>query len=87
MPVTFPYFVGPSMMATEAIFMQQYQGQWLMLLGAAAVCWVVAAVILMSSALWQRLLGDKVLAAFERLMGMLITTLNSSDLCPRFTSP
>lgn len=75
-PMAVPYFVGPSVMATEAIFMRQYDHQWLMLLGAAAACWFVASAILMSSALLQRLLGDKVLTALERLMGMLLIVMS-----------
>jgi multiple antibiotic resistance protein len=79
-PMAVPYFVGPSVMATEAIFMRQYEDQWLMLLGAAAACWVVASTILMCSTLLQRLLGNKVLAAFERLMGMLLIVMSTQML-------
>jgi small neutral amino acid transporter SnatA (MarC family) len=46
--------------------------EWLVSLGAA---WVVSVVVLLAADALARWLGDRVITAIERLMGMILTTL------------
>jgi multiple antibiotic resistance protein len=75
-PMAVPYFAGPSVLATEAIMMRTGDVHVGTLLLALCACWLVASVILLSSSLLQRILGDKVLEALERLMGMILAVLS-----------
>jgi multiple antibiotic resistance protein len=75
-PMAVPYFAGPSVLATEAIMMQTADTHVGILVLALCTCWLVASVILLSSGLLQRILGDKVLEALERLMGMILAVLS-----------
>jgi len=79
-PMAMPYVVGPSVLATEAIFINQMPHRWPMLLLAITVCWLVVAVVLYASGFLQRVLGDKVLNALERLMGMILIVLAAQML-------
>jgi multiple antibiotic resistance protein len=76
-PMAIPYVVGPSMLATEAVFMRQMPERWGMLLGATLVCWAVTSLVLLASGFLQRKLGDKVILALERLMGMILIVMSA----------
>ncbi len=79
-PMAVPYMAGPSVLATLAIMMTQMSADWPMLLLALVVCWLVASVILYASGFLQRILGNKVINAMERLMGMILIVLASQML-------
>ena len=79
-PMAVPYVAGPSVLATEAIFMTQMPDRWPMLLLALVACWAVVSVILYASGFLQRVLGDKVLNALERLAGMILIVLSAQML-------
>lgn len=74
-PLAIPAVAGPSTMAAVMLLANSEPGRtadWsLALVGA----WLATALILMSSTFLYRLLGNSVLVAMERLMGMLLVAL------------
>ncbi|NQD35443.1 YhgN family NAAT transporter [Permianibacter sp. IMCC34836] len=70
-PLAIPFVAGPSTLATLILFSQQ-QGHLLESSGAMLVAWFATAVILIYSTKFYKILGDRGLAAMERLMGMLL---------------
>jgi len=48
-------------------------GEWLLALGLA---WLATSLILLSSSRLQKLLGDSVISALEKLMGMLLVAVS-----------
>jgi multiple antibiotic resistance protein len=70
-PLAIPFVAGPSTLATLILFSQQ-QGHLLQSSGAMLIAWFVTALILIFSTKFYKLLGDRGLAAMERLMGMLL---------------
>lgn len=79
-PLAMPLFAGPSVLAATVIFSSQFPGQWTFLLGALVGAWLVSAIILYCSSWLQQLLGDRVLKALERLMGMILVVLATQML-------
>jgi multiple antibiotic resistance protein len=71
-PLAVPYTAGPSMLATELLFMSREPDRWPVWLGAVGLAWLASAVILYFSANLRQLLGERGLTAVERLMGMLL---------------
>jgi multiple antibiotic resistance protein len=71
-PLAVPYTAGPSMLATELLFMSREPERWPVWLGAVVLAWLASAVILYFSSNLRRLLGERGLTAVERLMGMLL---------------
>ncbi|MCQ4165157.1 YhgN family NAAT transporter [Tahibacter harae] len=75
-PMAIPGVAGPSAMAALLLLTNTQPGklpQWALALFAA---WFATAVILWSSTYLYRLLGESVLTALERLMGMLLIALS-----------
>lgn len=74
-PMAIPLLAGPSAMATVILFASQAphrMWEWFIALVAASF---VATLILLFAVPLQKLLGVKVIAALERLMGMILTTV------------
>jgi small neutral amino acid transporter SnatA (MarC family) len=71
-PLAVPYTAGPSMLATELLFMSREPERWPVWLGAVVLAWCASAVILYFASNLGRLLGERGLTAVERLMGMLL---------------
>ena len=71
-PLAVPYTAGPSMLATELLFMSREPERWPVWLGAVILAWFASAVILYFAGNLRRLLGERGLTAVERLMGMLL---------------
>lgn len=71
-PLAVPYTAGPSVLATELLFMSREPHRWPVWLGAITLAWIASAVILYFSANLRSVLGDRGLTAIERLMGMLL---------------
>jgi multiple antibiotic resistance protein len=71
-PLAVPYTAGPSMFATELLFMSSEPHRWPVWLGAVTLAWLASAVILYFASGLRKLLGDRGLTAVERLMGMLL---------------
>lgn len=79
-PLAVPYTAGPSMMATELLFMSREPHRWPVWLGAVVIAWLASAVILYFAAGLRRVLGERGLIAMERLMGMLLITVATEML-------
>jgi multiple antibiotic resistance protein len=71
-PLAVPYTAGPSMLATELLFMSREPERWPVWLGAVILAWCASAVILYFASNLGKLLGERGLTAVERLMGMLL---------------
>lgn len=85
-PLAIPMIAGPSILATLLLLAHQEPDRmidWsLALLGA----WSLTTVILMFSELFQRIVGEKGLAAIERLMGMLLLMISVQMFLDGITS-
>ena len=79
-PLAVPYTAGPSMLATELLFMSREPDRWAVWLGAVVLAWLASAFILYFAANLRRLLGDRGLTAVERLMGMLLVVVAVEQL-------
>ncbi|MEL4503548.1 MarC family protein [Luteococcus sp. H138] len=76
-PLAIPYTAGPSLLATEILLMSQDPGRWMTWLGAVLAAWAMSAVILFMSGYLERILGERVLLALERLMGMILVLIST----------
>ncbi len=74
-PMAVPYTAGPSMLATELLFMSREPERWPVWLGAVVLAWLASAAILYFAANLRKLLGERGLTAVERLMGMLLVVV------------
>lgn len=74
-PLAIPYLAGPSALATELLISNQDPGRWPEWLGAVLLAWFGTAVIVYFATDLGRLLGEKVLIAVERLMGMVLVAV------------
>jgi len=74
-PLAIPSVAGPSAMATVLLLMAREPARWPEWLVALAVACLLSGVILFFSSGLIRLLGERVLVATERLMGMILTTV------------
>ena len=74
-PLAIPSVAGPSAMATVLLLMAREPARWPEWLAALAAACLLSGVILFFSSSLIRLLGERVLAATERLMGMILTTV------------
>lgn len=79
-PLAVPYTAGPSVLATEILLMSQDPSRWYLWLGALLLAWLASAVILYCSGYLERMLGERVLIAMERLMGMILVLLATQML-------
>ena len=74
-PLAVPLIAGPSAMATVMLFSAQYphrMGVWIV---AIVVSMLVSLVAFFFAPAVQRVVGTRGLAAFQRLMGMLLTVI------------
>lgn len=74
-PLAIPYVAGPSVLATELLFMSREPDRWATWLAALLIAWAAAGMILVFSPSVRKLLGDRVLQATERLMGMVLIVI------------
>jgi len=75
-PVAIPMIAGPSGMAAVMLLGSQQparMGEWML---ALTLAWIATALILFCAPWLQKLLGNRVLTAVERLMGMVIVALS-----------
>ncbi len=75
-PVAIPMIAGPSGMAAVMLLGSQEPDRMLEWSLALLMAWVATAVILMSATVLYKWLGQRVLTAVERLMGMLLVALS-----------
>ncbi len=74
-PLAIPALAGPSALVTVLLFSSQAaMAIWLYVavISLVAVVWLV---VLLSAERLQRVLGDAVMTAFERLMGLILTAI------------
>jgi small neutral amino acid transporter SnatA (MarC family) len=74
-PLAIPSVAGPSAMAAVLLLMAREPTRWPEWLAALAGACLLSGIILFFSSSLIRLLGERVLAATERLMGMILTTV------------
>ena len=74
-PLAIPYLAGPSALATELLIINQDPTRWPEWLGAVLLAWFGTAIIVYFATDLGRLLGEKVLIAVERLMGMVLVAV------------
>ncbi|MDA8125106.1 MAG: MarC family protein [Deltaproteobacteria bacterium] len=74
-PLAIPSIAGPSAMATVLLLMAREPTRWPEWLAALAAACLLAGLILLYSSRLIQLLGERVLVATERLMGMILTTV------------
>lgn len=73
-PIATPLVAGPSLLATVMVFARE-EPSILVMVFAILIAWTLTTAILVSAPLLNRLLGDKGLTAFQRLMGLLLTLM------------
>ncbi|MES2911903.1 MAG: MarC family protein [Pseudomonadota bacterium] len=74
-PLAIPALAGPSALATVMLLVSQAPARRLEWVGALCVTMAVCAVVLVLSERIQRLAGDRVMMAFERLMGLILVAV------------
>ena len=74
-PLAVPYVAGPSALASILLIMNREPERWPEWLGALVLAWFACGIIIFTSGTLGRLLGDRILIAIERLMGMLLVAV------------
>ncbi|MDB5931764.1 MAG: MarC family protein [Polaromonas sp.] len=75
-PLAIPALAGPSALATVMLLVSQAPERRLEWVAALSVTMAVCAVVLVLSERIQRLAGDRVMMAFERLMGLILVAIS-----------
>jgi multiple antibiotic resistance protein len=74
-PLAVPLVAGPSAMAYVILISTEFPERRLEWLTGLAMAWAASVVILLMGDALAKWLGDRVITAIERLMGMILTTL------------
>lgn len=74
-PLAVPLVAGPSAMAYVILISTQYPDRKLEWLAGLGLAWLVSVVVLLMADALSKWLGERVITAIERLMGMILTTL------------
>jgi MarC family membrane protein len=74
-PLAIPYVAGPSVLATELLFMSREPGRWSSWLAALTLAWAATVVILLLASTIRVYLGQRAMIALERLMGMVLVAI------------
>ncbi len=75
-PLAIPAVAGPSAMATVMLLVSQQPERRLEWIAALTVTMLVGAVVLLLAGRIQRLLGDRLVVAIERLMGLILVAVS-----------
>lgn len=75
-PLAIPALAGPSAMATVLLLVSQAPERRLEWVGALCVTMAVCALVLLGAERLQRVVGDRVITAFERLMGLILVSIS-----------
>jgi small neutral amino acid transporter SnatA (MarC family) len=81
-PLAVPCIAGPSALATVLLISGSAPARMAEWTGALTVALLVVAIILSSAERIRRLLGERALIAFERLMGLILTAMAVEMLPP-----
>lgn len=74
-PLAIPALAGPSALATVLLFSSNGAVEIMIHVGALSLVAVVWLAVLLSAERMQRALGPRVMTAFERLMGLILTAM------------
>jgi MarC family membrane protein len=74
-PLAVPAVAGPSALATVLLLVSQQPERRLEWIAALCVTMLVSAVVLVSAERIQRLIGDRLVLAMERLMGLVLVAV------------
>jgi small neutral amino acid transporter SnatA (MarC family) len=75
-PLAIPALAGPSALATVMLLVAQAPERRLEWVAALCVTMAVCAVVLLLAERIQRLVGERVVMAFERLMGLILVAIS-----------
>jgi MarC family membrane protein len=75
-PLAIPALAGPSALATVMLLVSQAPARRMEWIAALCVTMTVCAVVLVLSERIQRVAGDRVMMAFERLMGLILVAIS-----------
>jgi multiple antibiotic resistance protein len=75
-PLAVPFVAGPSAITTVILMMAKDSSLWGEWLVSLVIAWFLSGLILLFSEKIGQLLGNRVLIATERLMGMLLTVVS-----------
>ena len=75
-PLAIPALAGPSALATVMLLVSQAPARRMEWIAALCVTMAVCAVVLVLSERIQRIAGDRVMMAFERLMGLILVAIS-----------
>jgi MarC family membrane protein len=75
-PLAIPALAGPSALATVMLLVSQAPERRLEWVAALSVTMAVCAVVLVLAERIQRVVGDRVVMAFERLMGLILVAIS-----------
>ncbi|OGS97315.1 MAG: hypothetical protein A3K04_00545 [Gallionellales bacterium RBG_16_56_9] len=74
-PLAIPALAGPSALATVLLLSSNTQNEILLNIGALALVGLVSLLVLLGAERMQRALGPRMVTAFERLMGLILTAM------------
>ncbi|WWO97317.1 MAG: YhgN family NAAT transporter [Candidatus Dasytiphilus stammeri] len=74
-PLAIPLVAGPTLLATIITLSHEYQHKMIYMIIALIIAWAANAVVLLSSGIFIKLLGQKGLNALERMMGLILIML------------
>jgi MarC family membrane protein len=74
-PLAIPALAGPSALVTVLLFSSNSAKEAMLHVGVLSAVAVVWLVVLLSAERMQRVLGPRVMTAFERLMGLILTAM------------
>jgi MarC family membrane protein len=75
-PLAIPALAGPSAMATVLLLVSQAPERRMEWVAALTVTMAVCAVVLLMADRLQRIVGTRVVSAFERLMGLILVSIS-----------
>jgi multiple antibiotic resistance protein len=73
-PIAIPLIASPSLLAAVMVFAHQEPEIHATVI-AISLAWILSTILLISAPLLHKLIGDKGLTAFQRLMGLLLTLM------------
>ncbi|WP_420473326.1 MarC family protein [Noviherbaspirillum sp. ST9] len=74
-PLAIPALAGPSALVTVLLFSSNSAKETALHVGVLSLVAVIWLVVLLSAERMQRVLGPRVMTAFERLMGLILTAM------------
>ncbi len=75
-PLAIPALAGPSALATVLLFSSNTTAEAMLHVSALSLVAMVWLLVLLSAERMQRALGPRVMTAFERLMGLILTAMS-----------